>query len=151
MNARKLMIGNWVQLDEPDKYAGYKCKIRSLSDHCNEDGFYLFVDIYEGGFPITTREVFNEDLRPIPLTRELLEKNGFDGDREVMQYTFEDPTYLVDGKPEKLHFSLRQMYDRNNNPHGYSFYAFSVLTIIDYVHQLQNAFELCGINKEIVV
>ncbi len=61
-----------------------------------------------------------------------------------MRYNFEE-----DGK--KLHLSLRQMYDMDGTPHGYSFFAFNVLTIIDYVHELQHALKLCGIKKEIEV
>jgi hypothetical protein len=84
-------------------------------------------------------------LQPIPLTFEILEKNGFDvSDKEVMQYHFEE-----DG--EKYHFSLRQMYDKDGTPHGYSFYAFNVLTLLDYVHELQHALRLCGIDKEIEI
>ena len=93
------------------------------------------------------RSTFDMDItllyEPIPLTTEILEKNGFDiSDPEVKQYHFEE-----DG--QRYHFSLRQMYNKDNKPDGYSFFAFSVLTIIDYVHQLQHAFKLCGIDKEI--
>ena len=85
-------------------------------------------------------------IEAVPLTTEILEKNGFDtSDPEVKQYHFTE-----DG--QSYHFSLRQMYNqKDNKPNGYSFYAFSVLTIIKYVHQLQHALRLCGIEKEIVL
>ncbi len=85
-------------------------------------------------------ELYYEGIMPIPLTSEILEKNFFDvSDKEVKRYYFEE-----DG--QCYHFSLRQMYDKENKPKGYSFYAFNVLTIIDYVHELQHALRLVGLN-----
>ena len=144
MTCCELMIGDWVNFlidieggdtDYDPKVAQYQSmKIVSLSSWYNNDGE---VESAEG--------VINDidQVKPIPLTPEILEKNGFDvSDKEVMQYHFEE-----DG--EKYHFSLRQMYDKDGKPHGYSFYAFNVLTLLDYVHELQHALRLCGINKEI--
>lgn len=86
----------------------------------------------------------DEEFVGYPLTAEILEKNGFDiSDPEVKQYHFEE-----DG--QRYHFSLRQMYNqKDGKPNGYSFFAFNILTIIDYVHELQHAMRLCDIKKEI--
>ena len=125
METKELMIGDWVEDIIP-------VVIDAIS---NED-----ICTYRSDFGYITANPSN--LKPIPLTAEILEKNGFEGDKEVMQYHFTE-----DG--QKYHFSLRQMYNKDNNPQGYSFFAFHVLTIIDYVHQLQHALRLCGIDKTI--
>ncbi len=86
-----------------------------------------------------------EHIKPIPLTDEILQKNGFDcSDPEVKQYHFTEGV-------ERYHFSLRQMYNRKKEKDGYSFYAFSVLSLVIYVHELQHAFRICGIDKEITI
>ena len=75
-----------------------------------------------------------EDIRPVTLMPVMLEKNGFDiSDGEVARYTFEE-----DG--QRFHFSLRRMYNKNDGkPNGYSFFVCGVLTIFDYVHEVQRA------------
>lgn len=85
-----------------------------------------------------------EHIQPIPLTKEILEKNGFDcSDKEIARFDFMDGDY-------NGHFSLRAMYDKNTGiQHGWAFYAFNVLVVLDYVHELQHAMRLCGIKQEI--
>ena len=128
MKAEELMIGDWVLYNETHQ--------QILEISCIDDEVYLKTD----------ELVHLSEIQPIPLTTEILKKNGFDtSDPEVKQYHFTE-----DG--QSYHFSLRQMYNqKDNKPNGYSFYAFCVLTIIDYVHQLQHALRLCGIEKDIVL
>lgn len=134
MDAKDLMIGDWVLHDSKPKTVDVIWgKKVSLNDPTQVWG------------SIYTDKFNDDDIEPILLTSKILEENGFDvSDKEVMQYHFEE-----DG--EKYHFSLRQMYNKDGKPHGYSFYAFNVLTLLDYVHQLQHALRLCGINKEIEI
>lgn len=136
MDAKDLMIGDLVIHGFGG--IGKITEIDSKTVVIKDDGFDTGDGMNEVSFAIN-------ELTPIPITPEILEKNGFDmSDKEVMQYHFEE-----DG--EKYHFSLRQMYDKDGKPHGYSFYSFNVLTLLDYVHQLQHALKLCEINKEIEI
>ena len=136
MKANELMIGDWVfctypSINKPVRVA----EIKTVGDN------KLKIVIYDDDI----RLVFNETyIDPIPITPEILEKNGFDiSDPEVKQYHFEE-----DG--QRYHFTLRQIYNqKDGKPNGYSFFAFNVLTIIDYVHQLQHSLKLVGIDKEI--
>ena len=92
-----------------------------------------------------TNDISLKRCDPMPLTPKILEKNGFDvSDPEVSIYRFEE-----DG--QAFRFCLRRMYDKDNHPNEYSFYAFNVLAIIDSVHQLQHALRLCGIDKNIEI
>ena len=124
------MVGDWVSL-----FGTYRAKVDAIGD--NE----VYLTDKEG----IDWHVRYEDMDPIPLNDEILKKNEFDcSDPEVKQYHF------VEGM-ERYHFSLRQMYNRKKEKDGYSFYAFDVLSLVIYVHDLQHAFRICGIEKEIVI
>lgn len=85
------------------------------------------------------RELFAnpEDLQPIPLTPEILEKNGW--------------THYEDDKDS---FHGKDCVFLNQKEGGYGVCIDNVRTIsgtIHYVHELQHALRLCGIEKEIVL
>lgn len=113
MKANELMIGDW--------YKWYA------------DGYYYNYQV--------TKETFGNDedtianFEPIPLTPEILEKNGFEKllDDDGIHYRF----VLIEGHTK---FALK--YARS---------VFQWLNPIDfkYVHELQHALKLCGIEKEI--
>ena len=128
MKANELMIGDWVLVEKiPTKVNGLAILQIMTDDHnYNEDD--------------------SVELEPIPLTEEILEKNGF-------RITHEHADYYFEENGEKMDFCMRKMYDKDNpkQQKGWSFYAFNVLTLVDYVHELQHALKLCGIEKEIVV
>ena len=93
------------------------------------------------GMDILTCELITEDredvgfdgIEPIPLTAEILEKNGF----------VYNAIPFVDGWEQ---FGLT-LYRGGN---GYRIdCGINVSLIIDYVHELQHALRLCGIEKEI--
>lgn len=130
MKASDLMVGDWVW-NEFNKKAE---KVSSVMDNLI---MLDYNDCYNPEEPI-------DEIEPIPLTVEILEKNGFDvSDGEVMEFRFTEGS-------QTYKFFIKQMYDRNGKRHGFSSYAFNVLSIIDYVHELQHAFRICGIPKEIV-
>ena len=77
-----------------------------------------------------------DELKPIPLTPEILEKNGFTKELENgSHYRFA----LIDG-----HIKISILYARG---------VFEWLGPLDfkYVHELQHALRLCGIKKEIAL
>lgn len=111
MKANELMIGDWVKLSK---------------GNWSENRQVGLIDI----------EMIAESVylaEPIPLTAEILEKNGF----------VYNAIPFVDGWEQ---FGLT-LYRGGN---GYRIdCGINVSLIIDYVHQLQNALRLCGIEKEI--
>lgn len=129
MKAEELMIGDWVQHQEG------ACIVTAIA----EDGIYFKDSISRGATSF-------DRIEPIPLTREILKKNGFDvSDREVMYYYF-----TLEGNPDwqREYFALKQMYDKETKePKGFSYFVCNVLTIFDYVHQLQHALRLVGLTK----
>jgi hypothetical protein len=105
----------------------------------------MFGDIVSlAGNPIhVTLGVFNHwsnNIKPIPLTPEILEKNGFGCDR--------NDGYAI----LKLEDNSELLYYF----HEYKLTWFYKSEIIFrcqcvYVHQLQRALKLCGIDKEIII
>lgn len=77
MNTGTLMIGDWARLAIPDQYSGALCTIKSLYEHNKEDGAYISVFVQDRKCGFTSHEAFNEDLRPIPLTEQFFNQNGF--------------------------------------------------------------------------
>jgi hypothetical protein len=96
------------------------------------------------GNPIhVTLGVFNHwsnNIKPIPLTQEILEKNGFEGIKEgrfpSLRNYYNDIIFQLEGIKEEGNCKI--------------LYIFKNIPIL-YVHQLQHALKLCGIDKEIVV
>jgi len=84
-------------------------------------------------------------IRPIPITTDLLEKNGFAKSKNSKRssYQFIDSQTYAGWWNGRL--NLRYNTDPCNRPTNYIF--------IDckYVHQLRHAFQLAGVEKEIVI
>jgi hypothetical protein len=121
MRAKELMIGDWVYSTFCDK----PCKVIGIEQYESE---YVNVKVTN----VTGAKDINS-LYFIPLTAEILEKNGFSKttEAEFNYYQMPDDCFEID----------------INNVGC----AYSVDVIIKYVHQLQHALRLCGINKEIVL
>ena len=128
MKATELMIGDWVLCD------GEHYQIAEI-------GGMVCIDAEEKLY------AFLEDIEPIPLTPEILEKNGF----EKLGY---------DGWEYKLEKDNKLMYSvlwRCDYPNALRISSYSQVYgdfnsfHIDNVHELQHALKLCGTENEIVV
>ena len=135
MKANELMIGDWVmQFGEPRRIVGIRT-----------DAFYPYIKTNMGD---TWYEEGMKDLaEPIPLTPEILEENGFISNKfninDVFGTRFDlgNHYYLIFYNSNKGG-SLTKYYTSQSG-----FY----ITTIEYVHELQHALRLCGIEKEIEV
>ena len=104
-----LMIGDWVL--DGNVYA----QVTSIT--C------------DGNIETTHNEHSNIELvEPIPISPEILEKNGFVANRHVYPYPFKEPWVYIDSKS-----------------------VFVEHLPCVFVHQLQHALRLCGIEKEIIL
>lgn len=138
MKAEELMIGDWMR-------------------HANGTPMQVTrIDYTHGGghFACGTPHhwEYNNKFEPIPLTPEILEKNGFlivDLGRGVMQYEWKDPNqnaivevvYYEDCPVEEMRIEVVMGPFTAHHPSAWK----------GYVHWLQHALRLCGINKEIVL
>lgn len=143
MNTENLMINDWVEATNSDhlKYV----QVGTIFN----DSIITREAEYE------SEEIDIKDLQPISLTPEILEKNN-----DILHG--ELPILFDDGK---MHYSIVECryvskeYDRNNETfycllsscayNGGSFVT--PFAKIRYVHELQHAFKLCGIEKEIIL
>lgn len=116
MKANELMIGDWVSCD------GKNYQIAEIGGMvCIEAEKELFASF--------------EDIEPIPLTPEILEKNGF---------VYNDIPFVQSWEQFGLALYLGGDGYRINCGQN-------VAMIIDSVHQLQHVLRLCGLEKEIVL
>lgn len=127
MKANELMIDDWV-----------KCV-----DSTHTISMFAQVDAIEEGHNciLVKRDISNwfldiKYLEPIPLTNKILEKNGF----VKVDGAYQDVFYCCDG--------LDLLIDDRLEPWGYTLYGVFELQI-KYLHELQHALRLGGINKEI--
>ena len=138
MKANDLMIGDYVYIKSSDGEDTHIVKVKTIE----ESGINLFNGFIE----------FSE-LEPIPLTKEILKKNGFktDGKNLILHYMdgiHESALYLsemymvvppgyVTGTPNLL------MKERPCN--------IDVFGEIHYVHDLQHLYKFRKIKKEIIL
>lgn len=135
MNANELMIGDWVRIKDPDRYAGAIGKISSLT---SLEGGYYAINISDVHFGYLMTEVFCEDIEPIPLTEEVLFRNFQAGDDEVAWW--ENTEFENDAKDEYLWWHIVVTGQ-----------TLVIQGEIRYVHELQHAMRLAGINKEFTI
>ena len=127
MEICNLMIGDWVSYN--DKMS---CKITALCK--DRPVFDTLLGYQDWSIPY-------EKLKPIPLTDEILKKNGFDYENnvgDVLEYYNYEIIYNT------WEHELRILENREQ--------ILKIKTFDEMcVHELQHALRLCGINKEIKI
>ena len=140
MTREELMIGDIVDV--------HRCECVADGGHFQEwDEYGKVVSITEDYITIKYigreedygfEDVNEEDIKPIPLTPEILEKNGFRKQNNSSGVIRLDTYWLG----EEIGFHLHSF--------GADYYQFG-LAKIRYVHELQRALRMCGITKEIKI
>lgn len=147
MNARELMIGNWVQIVEPCKYAGAIGRIKTLIDHKDDENAYFKVFLQNNTIHIGIEDICSEDIRPIPLEKIHLTKNGFEAREETDDTEF----YYYDCY--EINVSFDEGISEENIPPiiflTIEFAEKSIAMPIEYVHELQQAMRVMGCDKKI--
>lgn len=134
MKQEELSIGDWVNVNRAENVAEGRyrewqeiCIVVAISE--------CFVSVRYGDDEFDWEEVSMDAVEPIPITPEILEKNGWelrptgyvfhiDGGKSydnTLWYIFNDNTFVV----ENAEFSIK------------------------YIHELQHALRLCKIEKKI--
>ena len=131
MNCKDYMVGDLVYIHEPECKGHRIDSIDELDGQVGADG-----------------EVYDEcDIRPIPLTEEILVKNGFEvhpfGCVWYQEKGIDFQNYIVvyfrrNGEPRKVELCFVNKVSAE-------------VRNINYVHQLQHLLRLCGIEKELVI
>lgn len=152
MKAEDLMIGDWIgwlptwKNDETGEIewdgdrndpiigkVGMLMKDCTTIDYCDDDYCDESIDVEDIG------------LIPIPLTPEILEKNGFGFTRNNNTDSVWNGWWIYEG----LELAVANLNKEGNWPCFINIYDSNILC--EYMHQLQHALRLCGIEKEIVL
>lgn len=141
MKANELMIGDWVQIVEPCKYAGAIGRIKTLIDHKDDENAYFKVFLQENTKHIGIEDICSEDIKPIPLVRIHLTKNGFKAtNAEDTEFVYRDgyeiKVMIEEDLADAIFLSI-EFAERN------------IWMEIKYVHELQQAMRLMGCEQEI--
>lgn len=142
MKASDLMIGDYISV----KPSGMPIKVAAV--HHKKVAYHAVVNKL-----FWVRESL---LEPIPLTLEILEKNGFeksyssiltaDGYKKLPQYKYKNTTQVQDICRNLITISYS---DLEGGVYNIQCGIGSHIYDLKYVHQLQHALRLCGINKNI--
>lgn len=130
MNANELMIGDWVECVD----STHKKKVYAQIDAIEEGQTCILVRLDNRNWFLDI-----SFIKPIPLTPEILEKNGF-------KYYHKNFCSLSYDHPFKL--EMTQWPDENGLG---GLWTICGIIEIRFVHQIQQAMSLCGIEKEIVL
>lgn len=166
MKVTELMIGDWVRINRDGLCIkkGTIVEVRGIDGdnkfpekdlHGVADCRPLDKSQFQGG-------IWCEYLDPIPLTPEILEKNGFDLNGiptemvPVEERDYSDDTYVWQERDELGNLFTVSLYDQNDGLGTWSCEVVdcpkgSMEIIIKSVHELQHVLRLCGIEKEIIL
>lgn len=136
MKANELMIGDWVMINPISYYQVEQIRVE-----------FGELRIYLKGTEVFATE---NEIMPIPLTPEILEKNGifkhkFEGHLEECYSTSANPIsneqFILWEETDRFELVLRHIVDN---------LTYSALRCkVRYVHELQHALRVCGIEKTI--
>lgn len=126
MKAKELQLGDWVNTPKGNY------QIDSIQDNDVVGTTYNNGDGVESLFDI-------DKVKPISLTVEILEKNGWS------QVLYSNESY---DNEDAEQLSLWTGEDDNE---WWWHVGVELVTPLNYVHELQHALRLCGIEKEIVI
>lgn len=137
MNIRNLSIGDWVKVDI---YPTPR-RVMRVNMEWSDDGGSVYLMGVARKFGISV-------IDPIPLTPEILEKNGFVKESEVGYEQFE---WRENGS-----VAITLNRDSFSKSEAFVLATFKIgingwLLKIEHVHQLQHAIRLAGLDKEIEV
>lgn len=127
MRPKDLMIGDWVILRDPDTNKKTKVTVT----WCDLGGIIL------------------QWFEPIPITTEILEKNGFveQAYGYLRYFKSNDENYYFGF--ESISYFLEEKIAKATKEHSQSGLQEKVEFACTYVHELQHALKLVGITKEI--
>lgn len=145
LRVNELMVGDWISVSDAPK------QLEGIQKINNRDGM-----IYHDG----VNGSFIDNAVPIPITPEILEKNGFLNTLSDTIYHFRKDEYSIFLSCAKNESCKNWRIDIENViSKGFIKDIFDktdswscsneINMYINYVHELQHALKLCGIKKEI--
>ena len=145
MKPEEIMIGDWVNVNRAENVA------EGRYIEWQEIGMVVaisecFVSVRYGDDEFDWEEVSMDAVEPIPITPEILEKNGFVG-KPYAFYKNDEHSWLEYYYHEHMLQKWWKGVDEWNNHAEVAEISFQCQC--HFVHELQNALRLCKIKKEI--
>lgn len=134
MKAEELMIGDWVL------YEGKPIIVENVYDDCIN---------YTPDIPYVQEEYFIKvnNIQPIPITEEIMEKNEFTCDSNVGKIHERNDTKGIEWDATYSFFTgMLKLRNKKAYPEPHK-----IVVSCFYIHELQHALRLCGIEKEIIL
>ena len=150
------------RMDKLEYISGDLVMVKKSALQFAKDKIFKVISSLSGGFvkvvmlndSSTTYSISNNAVRPIPLTSEILEKNGWV--KEVMSRGVKN-SHWVYTKPDIEEYGYFPIYIEKGIGDEFDVYPFTgnnvctQIAYIKYVHQLQNLLFGLGINHEMEV
>lgn len=131
LTLKDLMIGDWVVINNIPR------QVTFIDDCLN----YKIIATGKqlDGSRVSYVGKLSDEVQPIPLTLEILEKNGFKKYNELYRLDIAEGVFV------NADFNSKEPFVSAHNT------CYRATTICWYLHQLQHALKLCGIKKEIIL
>lgn len=134
------MIGDWVIINNIQRQV-------TFIDDCINYKIMATGKLSDGG-KISFVGKLNEEVKPIPLTPEILEKNGI---KWFCTEPFGRKTYCCNEPVVQCAYIPNSGWLINVGACGSIKVRFVEISKVQYVHELQHAMRICGIEKEIIL
>lgn len=145
LRTEDLMRGDWVNIAANKYRDGFTARVRCIYEH----------SIFTEDCKFEGEEVIIEDVSPIPLTAEILENSGIKKTPRCtfIYYKHWSMCYdIVEFEPITHILTIQiQRADQNAENITNSAYHLRCEFRINYVHELQHALRIFGIEKEVVL
>lgn len=92
---------------------------------------------------------WSDNIKPIPLTPEILEKSGFNEEQKRVRFVISHKEYQLTYYFNSNWFSIYK--NANASGSDYPIFICAFQERIKYVHELQHALKSCRVPKEIIV
>ena len=136
MKATNIMIGDWLHLHYRSALEGEVHKDFRVAQIRNDYGDLCVWAEVGGNMGALESKYGKSHISPIPLTLEILERNGWKWNERLLW--LDDRVFALDVGCDGVNAFWWHMFD-------------SPVVPINYVHELQHVLRVCGIEKEIVV
>ena len=138
MEKKDLMIGDWVTFRDCQHENPMPIKIIAIGFQADEEDDCL---VQINGDKVCDIITIDDEIVGIPLTAEILEKNGF---RDIGGHWYDDAADYYELEVEAYSDSIwRVIY------HNTEFNIGDERVFVSHIHELQHALRLFGIEKEI--
>ncbi len=149
MKTNELMVGDWVYMKAHRGFDSQYIKVESIPDP-SSDTHYGHIGSYPISDDMDFRDIEDSHLEPIPITLEILEKNGFRHEANGNYVCYVGKAKIAVQFRDKVAIQVSNEFrGKDNNGRADLVSFLRDWSDVLYVHYLQHILRLCGIDKTI--